>query len=316
MQKKFIIALIIIILLGIGAYFLIQGSPETFNPDRDADDVDTDITQEDEETNDRDDDESDEEARESSDENEDQTVIGTSVEGRNINAYHFGGGNEEILLVGGIHGGYSWNTSLLAFETIDYFRQNPDVIPENLQVTVIPVLNPDGLNATVGTAGRFDESDVPESRAVAVEGRFNANTVDLNRNFDCEWESTGVWQSRTVDGGDAPFSEPESRAIRDYVESRNIAGAVVWYSAAGGVFSSSCGEGILPETATLTNLYASASGYAPYQEFNFYEITGDMVNWLAKENIPAISVLLSTHSDIEWNQNRAGLEALLEHYAN
>ena len=51
------------------------------------------------------------------------------------------------------------------------------------------------------------------------------------------------------------------------------------------------------------------------ESFDFYEITGDMVNWLAKNKVPAISVLLSTHNSIEWDKNLAGIKALLEHYA-
>jgi hypothetical protein len=39
-----------------------------------------------------------------------------------------------------------------------------------------------------------------------------------------------------------------------------------------------------------------------------------MVNWLAKENVPAISVLLTTHEVIEWDKNKAGIEALLGHF--
>jgi len=39
------------------------------------------------------------------------------------------------------------------------------------------------------------------------------------------------------------------------------------------------------------------------------------VNWLAKNKIPAISVLLSTHTDTEWDKNRKGVEALLQSYA-
>jgi hypothetical protein len=72
----------------------------------------------------------------------------------------------------------------------------------------------------------------------------------------------------------------------------------------------------LPETNTLTQAYATASGYKPYSDFNFYEITGDMVNWLAKEKIPAISVLLTNHTDTEWSKNQKGIEAILNHYAN
>ncbi len=54
-------------------------------------------------------------------------------------------------------------------------------------VWVVPYVNPDGV----------------------VRGsRFNANLVDINRNYDYEWGSTS-WAP-----GDNPFSEPESRAVR------------------------------------------------------------------------------------------------------
>jgi hypothetical protein len=247
--------------------------------------------------------------------NKDETVIGTSVEGRDITAYHFGTGNTELLFVGGIHGGYEWNTSLVAFNLVDYLKANPTIIPSNVKVTVIPVLNPDGLNKVVGTSGRFTASDVPASAEATIPGRFNGNTVDLNRNFDCDWQATGKWQSRNVSGGTSAFSEPESDAIKNYVELNKPAAAIVWYSAAGGVFASSCHDGVLAETKTLTNLYAKASGYKAYEQFNFYEITGDMVNWLAKIDVPAISVLLTTHDGIEWSKNQAGVDAVLKHFA-
>ncbi len=90
---------------------------------------------------------------------------------------------------------------------------------------------------------------------------------------------------------------------------------MVWYSSAGGVYASSCGGGVLPETATITDIFAKASGYTAYQSFDFYETSGDLVNWLAKINIPAISVLLTNHTDTEWTKNEAGVKALLLHYA-
>ena len=247
--------------------------------------------------------------------NEKETVIGTSVENRAITAYHYGTGDTELLFVGGIHGGYSWNTVLVAYELMDYLEENPSVIPKNVKVTVIPVLNPDGLAQVVDIDGRFTRADVSRSDIEAIAGRFNGNTVDLNRNFDCDWQSSGTWQSKTVSGGTKAFSEPESQALKGYVETHDISGAIVWYSASGGVFASNCHDDILPETLVLTNTYAKASGYKAYESFDFYEITGDMVNWLAKNDIPAISVLLTTHSDVEWDKNKAGIEALLKHYA-
>lgn len=249
-------------------------------------------------------------------EDDTKTVIGTSAGGTDIVAYHYGEGDTDVLFVGGIHGGYSWNTALLAYELMDHIERNPNWIPEGVRVTVIPVLNPDGLKRVAGTADRFERGDVTTNSETQVAGRFNANNVDLNRNFDCDWNSVGTWQNRTVSGGQSVFSEPESRAMRDYILANKPDGVVVWYSAAGGVYSSSCHNGVLPGTTAMTDTYAKGSGYQGYREFDYYEITGDMVNWLAKEGVPAISVLLTNHIDTEWNKNRAGIEALLKSYAN
>jgi hypothetical protein len=302
-MKNIIITILLVILVGAGYYFYTQDSLDRSDVESGQDSM---IGAE-ESIGDG------TEAMEQEDERE--SVIGISTEEREIIAYHYGDGDKELLFVGGIHGGYSWNTSLVAYETMDYLEANPEVIPENVKVTVIPILNPDGLNKVVDTNGRFEKSDVSSSQSLRTSGRFNANDVDLNRNFDCDWQPTGIWQTKTVSGGDQEFSEPESQALKGYIEENAPNAVVVWYSAAGGVFSSSCHDGVLPETRTITNIFADASGYPAYEDFDFYKITGDAVNWLAKEKIPAISVLLSTHEDVEWDKNRKGIEALLKHYA-
>ncbi|MFT5850044.1 MAG: hypothetical protein ACI9H6_000873 [Patiriisocius sp.] len=246
---------------------------------------------------------------------ETMTVIGTSVEGRDITAYHYGEGDKEVLFIGGIHGGYSWNAALLGHQLVSHFDASDGDIPDNVKVTVIPVLNPDGLHSVVGTADVFSPSDVPASESTRIAGRFNANDVDLNRNFDCQWEEEGVWKNQSVSGGDNAFSEPESQAIREYVATHDLDAVVTYYSAAGGVYASQCDGATLSETRELTNVYADASGYSAHEEFDFYEVTGDMVNWLASQNIPAISVLLTTHNDTESKRNIDGVEAVLKHIA-
>ena len=243
-----------------------------------------------------------------------ESIIGQSVSGNEIKAYHFGDGENEIMFIGGIHGGYSRNTTALAFEMIDWLKKNPSAVPDKVTVTVIPVLNPDGLEKVTGKTERFTAADVNKSTAIQTEGRFNANGVDLNRNFNCEWQSVGTWQSREVSGGKSVFSEPESQAIRNYVETNKIAAAITWYSAEGSVYASNCKGGISPATKTLTDLYAKATGYKAEQNFDHYKITGDMVNWFASQNIPAISVLLTTHDQTEWSKNQAGVEAVLKQY--
>ncbi|MCB9816538.1 DUF2817 domain-containing protein [Candidatus Nomurabacteria bacterium] len=226
-----------------------------------------------------------------------EEVIGSSVEGTEIKAYHFGTGAKEILLVGGVHGSYSPNTSALTDELVAYFKGNEAAIPANLTVTVIPTLNPDGV-ATGGTAGRF-----------------NAHDVDLNRNFDCEWSATAVWQSKEVSGGSAAFSEPEAVALRDYVLKYDPVAAVVWFSAEGKVYPSACAGTPSNASVTLAATFATAAGYPSEAEFDAYAITGDMVNWMAKQGIPAISVLLSDYQNTERSKNLAGVEAVLNAYA-
>jgi hypothetical protein len=248
-----------------------------------------------------------------------QESIGKSVKGANIDAYNFGTGEKKILFVGGIHGGYEWNTVLLANQLMDYLKANPSEVPADVTVTVIPVLNPDGLSKVLASTtpmNAFTAADVNKSQTVQVSGRYNGNTVDLNRNFDCDWQAKGVWQSKRVSGGTAAFSEPESQAVQRYIVANKPTAVVVWYSSAGGVYASNCHDGVLPETKTIMDLFAKASGYKANESWDFYATTGDMVNWLAKEKIPAFSVLLTNHTDSEWDKNLAGVKAIFQHYAS
>lgn len=303
-MKNTIIAVIIIAVLGAGIYMFTRNSNDEVVKDTQNTEQNTDNN-----TN------NDTTATTTIEVDKTKTVIGTSVEGNAITAYHFGEGEKELLFVGGIHGGYAWNTVSVAQGLVDYLRVSPEVVPEGVRVTVVPVLNPDGLaKVTATTEGTFLVTDVSVSSSVLVDGRFNGNNVDLNRNFDCDWQANAKWQSKNVSGGTAAFSEPESMAIKTYVEAHNPTAVVVWYAAAGGVYASSCHNGVLPETTKLTEVFAKASTYPAYKSFDFYATTGDMVNWLAKKNIPAISVLLTNHTDVEWSKNKAGIDAMLSYY--
>lgn len=291
-MKNLLIALVVIIVLLVAGWFLFFTKPAAPEPAPQGTDTPATSTP--------------------AVEDDGMTVVGQSEGGHPITAYHFGTGEKEVLFVGGIHGGYSPNTTLVARELMDYLTETPSAVPTGVKVTVIPVLNPDGLQKTLGTVDEFDSSDIPTGDR--SPGRFNDNGVDLNRNFDCDWKASAVWQSKNVSGGTAIFSEQETAALKAYIDGTSPDAVIVWYSAAGGVYSSNCHTGILPETKTLTNLFAKASGYPAHEEFDFYETTGDLTNWLAKEGIPAISVLLTTHTDAEWTKNKAGIDAVLEHY--
>ena len=306
-KRNTIITIVVLLVVVLVVYFSVSSSSDTPNsPDGDTA-TSTATSSDDASTSS--DDVTDEDAVEA------EVVIGSSVDGQDIVAYNFGTGDTHLLFVGGIHGGYSWNTSLLSYQLINHFQDNPDAIPENVSVTIIPALNPDGLKAVTGVSGEFNAADVSASQAVRVAARFNANNVDLNRNFACNWSETATWQSRSVNPGDGAFSEPEAQAMRNYIDANTPDAAVVFYSAAGSVYSSDCNGDVLAETDDLMNTYADASVYSAKGLFTAYDINGDMVNWMASQDIPAISVLLTDHSNAELSTNLAGVEAVLEMYA-
>ena len=290
-MKNTIIIILVVVLLGFGLYVFTKGTLNVVdNSNVSENTMDSDTQELDKNDSEK-------------DENKTETVIGSSVEGKDIMAYHFGEGEKNLLFVSGIHGKYEANTIALSNQVMNYLRENPETIPNDVRVSIIPALNVDGV-------------EVGGSDSKASDGRFNANGVDLNRNFDCDWQEEGIWQNKTVSGGDSTFSEPESIALRSFVDELNPEAVVVWYAAAGGVYASSCHNGVLPETLELTRLFAKESGYPANEEFDFYEITGDATNWLAKKGIPAISVLLTNHQDVEFEKNIDGIKAVLDYYSN
>ena len=243
-----------------------------------------------------------------------EAVIGHSVQNRPISAYTYGRGGTRLLFVGGMHGGYEWNSVLLAYTFRDYLEASENIITPNLSITVIPDINPDAVFATIGKDGPFTLADVPLGKDLSTE-RFNADKVDLNRNFDCKWQPTGTWKGNKVSAGISAFSEPETQALRDFIQKIQPRSVVFWHSQANAVYASECTHGILPETLQIMDSYASAAKYPAIKSFDAYPVTGDAEGWLASIGIPAITVELSSHDSIEWDRNLAGIKALITHFA-
>ena len=141
-------------------------------------------------------------------------VIGKSLLGRNIYAVKVGDGFPVGIAVYAIHG-REWLTSRLALE---HFRQG--VVGS---VWLVPLANPDGALLSqkgIGSAlGKYGGFLSAYSGGELRLWKSNARGVDLNVNFDAEW-GKGVKNVRRRGAenyiGEAPFSEPETRALRDF----------------------------------------------------------------------------------------------------
>ncbi|MGD2251599.1 MAG: M14 family metallopeptidase [Anaerolineales bacterium] len=222
-------------------------------------------------------------------------TIGTSVLGRPLEAYRIGKGPIARAIIGGIHGGYEWNTTVLVNQLIEYFWASPELVPSEVTLYLIPCANPDG--AAAGTD--------------RVHGRMNANGVDLNRNWDYEWQSVASHGPWPVSGGTAPFSEPETAALRDFILSRGIQAAIFYHSALSAVFSGAGKETTKTEELALLMVQYTGYRYMP-NGIPGQITTGDAIDWLTSIGITAVEIELTTHEDIDWSRNLQAMLAFLQ----
>ena len=239
-------------------------------------------------------------------------IIGRSVEGRPITASRIGSGPVDVILVGGIHGGYEANSILLARRFAEHYRGALDELAPEFTLHVIENMNPDGLYRITGGA---DPAEFDFRAVNTVPGRFNARGVDLNRNWDGQWRPVSYWRGREVDAGTEPFSEPETRAVRDYFLRVDPVASVFFQSAAAFLWYSGAEEG-WEESLELAQAYSVGSGYRVLQPSggggdNDFDITGSADDYFYTIGHRNVTVELTTHYEIEWDRNLAGVRSLL-----
>jgi protein MpaA len=112
-------------------------------------------------------------------------LLGRSVDGRPIEAIRVGNPHgTPVLVVGAIHGNETAGIAIA--------RALERLHPRDLDLWIVPDLNPDG---------------------VAADTRGNAHGVDLNRNFPWRWRPMGgVYES-----GPRPLSEREARIAHSLI---------------------------------------------------------------------------------------------------
>lgn len=112
--------------------------------------------------------------------------LGESPRGNPLVALRVDEGNQRIRLLGAHHGDEAISAELVLDVARTWVERDPE---PDLELWFVPHVNPDGIDAG---------------------SRYNANGIDLNRNYDYAW-SAGEYRS-----GETAFSEPESRAVRTF----------------------------------------------------------------------------------------------------
>ena len=164
--------------------------------------------------------------------------IGQTWEKRDINLITISkdiknaGSKPALFFTGTIHA-REWIGHELAIEFTKYILDNLEhdlnlqTFLENSTIYMVPCANPDGYEYS-----KKHFSLWRKNRRANADGTFG---VDLNRNFPIGYVS-GTKPESNVYGGPNPFSEPETRALRDFVESHENITIALDYHSQGNVF--------------------------------------------------------------------------------
>jgi len=137
-----------------------------------------------------------------------------------------------LLYTGTIHA-REWIGNELAISFIDYLLKNhktdPRVISTLSKSTlyIVPTLNPDGFE--------YSQKHYSFWRKNKRKNDDGSVGVDLNRNFSVGWVKSNS-PSSNVYGGPAPFSEPETKAIKNFVDNHENITIALDYHSQGNVF--------------------------------------------------------------------------------
>jgi Ca2+-binding RTX toxin-like protein len=183
-----------------------------------------------------------------------EVVIGQTLEGRPIQGIEIAADVEAddgrpAFLNMGVHHAREWPSGELpmefALDLVDGYGTDERItaLLDEVRVFIFPVINVDGFIASrsYGTSPLDDDPNatlpliindqaaykrkncrptVPGSEELPCASRSNSG-VDLNRNYGAYWGGPGSGSDVTSQGyrGPAPYSEPESQAVREFTSS-------------------------------------------------------------------------------------------------
>ncbi|XP_068222956.1 carboxypeptidase B1-like [Palaemon carinicauda] len=137
--------------------------------------------------------------------------VGDSIENRPIYLVTITsnqGANQPIIFIdAGIHA-REWISPASAMYLIEKLAESPD-LTQGIEWQIMPLLNPDGYAYSWTNDRLWRKNRARVSRS--------CSGTDLNRNFGFHWGETGASKSpcSSIFMGKEPFSEPESKALRD-----------------------------------------------------------------------------------------------------
>ena len=209
-------------------------------------------------------------------------TYGHSVTGRPLESTCVGNGSHVLVLAAGLHGDQK-SPRQFVDAIRKQFEFEPTLLPPGSMICFIININPDGA---------------------VTNSRFNAHTIDLNRNWDTnDWVSDIERGSGIMEGGGGAYqqSEPEVRRLVDYLYDLEASGTaeLVFISYQSTVTSNSSvrpGYRWVGEvekwdgnSVDLAQKFARSVGYV-YSTSYAYHLTGESLHWMVDHGIAVFGI--------------------------
>lgn len=208
-------------------------------------------------------------------------ILTKSLCKRDIYYFEIGSKRKRVLYVGAFHG-MEWITSIILFKFLNDIKNcintssfiagiNVKNFLKSNGLVVIPCINPDGVEIQINgfkSALKYEKLVYGISGGNTSNWQANARGVDLNHNFNADWQSlrkleikNGITgSSETRYGGKKPESEPESSALAEFCRKNNFNRAIAFHSQGEEIYWD-FGKNNPKNSKLIAKLLARSSGY-------------------------------------------------------
>ena len=203
--------------------------------------------------------------------------IGESVMEKKIYCLKLGEGKKK-LFVNGAHHGLEYLTSAFLMKFLedsarcialgeDLFGFSPAILFKKASLYAVPMVNPDGVDIAIHG---IDITNPHHRKLISMVGihsfnkvwQANANGVDINHNYNAGWRVVEVLPSPSKYSGPYSESEPETKAIVDFVRGENFDMLIAFHSQGGEIYYDYDGKAE-KRARELALEFSSLSGYSP-----------------------------------------------------
>jgi carboxypeptidase T len=217
----------------------------------------------------------------------------------------------------------------LAKMLIDGYGNDPELtnFVENRDIYLVPMVNPEGHKLASEGVDWRKNVNLSVGGGTGFGFAPNGPGVDLNRNYGYKWGGPGA-STRVADStfrGPGAFSEPETQAIKNLIESRKFTFLMSYHSFSNLIlwpWGHTKEPPPDPRLPAIGKKLGDLSGYRPQQSVNLYPTSGDTTDWaFGTHGILSYTTEIGSYGDgfdppynrvpTFWKQNEGGARLLL-----